>query len=144
MKNFGFIYPAELRVTKGTVLVRFPDLPEALTEGESEADALLQAADCLEEAIAGRIRRGDEIPKPSRPHKRHRMIAVPPPTAGKAALHIALLEAKMSPDELANRLGCREKEIRHLLDPRRASELPRLQQALAQLGKRLVVEMRAA
>ena len=32
MKNFWFIYPAEIKVTKGTVLVRFPDLPEALTE----------------------------------------------------------------------------------------------------------------
>jgi predicted RNase H-like HicB family nuclease len=41
--------------------VRFPDLPEALTSGEDLADTQLQAADCLAEAIAGRIARNDPI-----------------------------------------------------------------------------------
>ena len=45
--------------------VRFPDVPEALTGGDDLDDTLAQAADCLAEAIAGRIRRGDDIPKPS-------------------------------------------------------------------------------
>ncbi|MFI5394806.1 MAG: hypothetical protein ACHQ9S_04665 [Candidatus Binatia bacterium] len=44
----------------------------------------------------------------------------------------------------AARLGCHEKEVGRLLDPRHPSKLPRLRQALAQLGKRLVVEMQAA
>lgn len=144
MKNFGFVYPAAFIVQRKTILVRFPDLPEALTEGKSEADAMAQAADCLEEAIAGRISRGEGIPLPSRARKGQRMIPVPAPTAGKAALYIALREANLSRTELARRLGCDEKEVRRLLDPRHPSKLPRLQQALVLLGKRLVVEMRAA
>ena len=32
-------------------MVAFPDLPEALTEGDDEEDALKQAIDCLDEAI---------------------------------------------------------------------------------------------
>ena len=55
MKDFGFVYPAKLQRHARSVLVRFPDFPEALTEGADEHDALVQAADCLEEAIAGRI-----------------------------------------------------------------------------------------
>jgi antitoxin HicB len=100
--------------------------------------------DCLEEALAGRIRRGDAIPAPSRPHGGCRMVPVPAPMAAKAALHLALREAGLTRSDLAARLGCDEKEVRRLLDPRHPSKLPRLEQALAQLGKRLIVEMRAA
>jgi antitoxin HicB len=64
MKQIGIVYPAKLRRQGRSVLVRFPDLPEALTEGRDEHDALVQAADCLEEAIAGRILRGEVIPVP--------------------------------------------------------------------------------
>jgi antitoxin HicB len=64
--------------------------------------------------------------------------------AAKAALYVAIREAKITKSALAARLGCHEKEVRRLLDPRHPSKLPRLQQALAQLGKRLVVEMQAA
>jgi predicted RNase H-like HicB family nuclease len=39
--------------------VRFPDLPEALTGGSDLDDTHEQAADCLAEALAGRIARGD-------------------------------------------------------------------------------------
>lgn len=46
--------------------VRFHDLPEALTGGWDLPDALAEASDCLAEAIAGRISRGDEIPLPTR------------------------------------------------------------------------------
>ncbi len=90
MKQFGFAYPATLRRQRRSVLVRFPDLPEALTEGRDER------------------------------------------------------EAGITRSQLAARLGCDEKEVRRLLDPRHPSKLPRIEQALAQLGKRLVVEMRAA
>jgi antitoxin HicB len=37
--------------------VSFPNLPEAQTSGNSVADALIEAADCLAEALAGRIAR---------------------------------------------------------------------------------------
>ena len=65
---FNASYPASfLREGNGKGLhVRYPDLPEALTGGDDLDDTLAQAADCLAEAIAGRIARGDEIPRPSR------------------------------------------------------------------------------
>jgi antitoxin HicB len=49
--------------TEGGFVVTFQDVPEAITQGEDFADALAQASDALEEAIAGRIRRGDPIPE---------------------------------------------------------------------------------
>ena len=51
--------------------------------------------------------------------------------------------ARVSRAELARRLGCDEKAVRRMLDPKQHStRLPKLQQALEALGKRLVVEVR--
>ncbi|MFL6234312.1 MAG: type II toxin-antitoxin system HicB family antitoxin, partial [Thermoanaerobaculia bacterium] len=49
----------------GGFVVTFADLPEAITQGETVTEALAEAADALEEAVAGRLRRGDPIPEPS-------------------------------------------------------------------------------
>jgi len=64
--------------------------------------------------------------------------------AAKAALYLAMREAKISNVELARRLGCDEKEVRRMLNPRHATKLPRIQAALEILGKRLVLGMEEA
>jgi antitoxin HicB len=71
-------------------VVAFPDVPEAITQGNDVTDALQQAADCLEEAIAGRLRRHDSIPVPSPVGPDHYAIPLPAQTAAKAALYCAL------------------------------------------------------
>ena len=138
-----FSYPVVLTAddTDGGFVVSFPDLPEAITQGDDAGDALAQAADALEEAVAGRLRRGDDVPAPSRPRRGQHVVPVPAQTAAKAALYLALREAGLSKKQLAARLGCDEKEVRRLLDPRHPSKLPRLQAALAALGKRLALRL---
>ena len=136
-----FAYPALLSQEPDGFVVTFRDVPEAITQGEDLADALSEAADALEEAIAGRIRRGEEIPEPSRQRRSEHVVPVPAQTAAKAALYLALEEARISKSELAARLGCDEKEVRRLLDPRHPSKLPRIQRALAALGKRLALRL---
>jgi len=137
-----FAYPVTLTPdgTDGGFVVTFEDIPEAITQGETVADALLEAADALEEAIAGRIRRGDPIPEASPAANRPR-VPVPAQTAAKAALFLALKETGISKSELAMRLECDEKEVRRLLDPRHPSKLPRIQKALAVLGKGLAIRL---
>ena len=62
-----FAYPARLRRTGvDEIVVSFRDLPECLTSGADEAETLAEAADALEEAIAGRIDDRESIPYPSR------------------------------------------------------------------------------
>ncbi len=137
-----FTYPVTLTPDEadGGFVVTFEDLPEAITQGETMAEALSEAADALEEAVAGRIRRGDPIPTPS-PGAGRTAVPVPAQTAAKAALYLALRETGISKAELATRLGCDEKEVRRLLDPRHPSKLPRIQKALAALGKGLSVRL---
>jgi len=140
-----FSWPAAFIPQKdGFVLVQFPDIPEALTEGDDEADALIQASDCVSEAIAGRIRRGDEIPSPSRPRRGQRLVAPDPLIAAKAALYLAMKSAKVGNAALARRMGCDEKEVRRLLDPRHRSKIGRIEDALRELGWSLHVRMEAA
>jgi antitoxin HicB len=136
----SFAYPATLTPDReaGGFTVTFPDLPEAITQGEGRLDALGQAADCLDEAIAGRIRRGDEIPTASKTKASQAVVFVPPLMAAKAALYLAMREAKISNVKLAKQLGCDEKDVRRLLDPRHSSRITALQAALAALGKRIV------
>ena len=77
-------YPAKLETdASGEILVSFRDVPECLTSGADQAEALVEAQDALEEAIAGRIDDDDPIPTPSRRRKGEHLIAVPPDIAAK-------------------------------------------------------------
>ncbi|MEW6669393.1 MAG: type II toxin-antitoxin system HicB family antitoxin [Thermodesulfobacteriota bacterium] len=142
----SFVYPATLTADEeeGGFVVTFTDLPEAITQGDDLEEALEEARDCLDEAIANRIMLGMPIPRPSRISKGRHPVTVPAQTASKAALYLALRKANISKMELARRLNCDEKEMRRLLDPRHPSKLPRIEAALAAVGQKLIVAIQAA
>jgi antitoxin HicB len=141
----SFTYPANVRRDRaGFYLVTFPDLPRCATDGRTLSDALREAGDALEEAVAHRIVQGLEIPPPSRPKKRQRAVALSAQMSAKAALYLALREAGITKSALARRLGVVEAEVRRMLDPRHNTRLRRLEEGLAALGKRLVVHAEAA
>ena len=119
--------------------VRFPDLPEALTGGDDLADTLAQASDCLAEALAGRIVRGDEIPLPSKAKRGQHLISVPLYLAPKLALYLAMRERGIPNTELARRLDVSETVIRRMLNPKRDTRPEKIQAALVAMGKRIVV-----
>ena len=108
MRNF--IYPALLTLEEqdGRFVVTFPDVPEAITQGGDVSDALQQAADCLEEAIAGRIRRQACLPGASPERPNSYPVPLPAQTAAKAALYLAIRQTGMTPGEIAPRLHCDE------------------------------------
>ena len=140
-----FTYPARLRPdSSGELIVSFRDLPECLTSGAGEAQALAEAADALEEAIAGRIDDAEPIPVPSARRSGEHHVAVPAGTAAKAALALALRESGLSRVALAQRLGVNEKAVRRMLDPRHRTAVRRIEAALRVLGRELVIETRAA
>ena len=113
--------------------VRFPDLPEALTGGDDLEDTLIQAIDCLAEAIAGRISRADAIPPPSKARRGQHLIGVPLYLAPKLALYLAMRERRMPNTELAKLLGVSETVVRRMLNPKHDTKPERMQSALAAL-----------
>ena len=140
-----FVYPADVEHDEaGYFLVTFPDFLEAGTDGETLEEALAEAADCLAEAVAGRIVRAENIPKASRKQKSQYAIAIPAQVAAKAALYLAMKETGIDKSDLARRLGCGVKEVRRLLDPKQPSEIQRIEEALAAIGQELVVGVQAS
>lgn len=124
-------------------LVRFPDLPEALTDGRDRSEAWSEAVDCLGEALAGRMVRGDHIPEPSDAGSVKRRVPVRLDLAPKVALYVEMKKQGMSKSALARRLGCRETVVRRLLDPKHHSKADRLEAALKALGVEVVVSVAA-
>lgn len=129
-------YPVTLtRDAKDNYAVTFPDFSEAVSFGESEADALDQAVDCLDEVLASRIRLREAIPRPSKIRK----LAVEPSLAivAKLALYEAFEKADMAKSKLARELDLNESEVRRMFDPLHPTKIPRIQKALRVLGKRM-------
>jgi len=140
-----FVYPIDIayHAGDGEFLVTFPDLPEAITSGEDRPGALIQAVDCLEEAIAARIKAREDLPPPSA--ARGRPCVAPGSLIGaKAALYLAMKEADVRPAELARRMGSDRGAVNRLLDPAHASKSAQFDAAFAALGKRLVVSVESA
>ena len=139
-----YSYPIDLHeASEGGYSVTFPDLDEAFTDGDSFAEAISEATDCLEEALAGRIVRRDAIPAPS--PAMGRPTAVPGAIlAAKIALYEALQQERLSISAFAGSMGVPETEVHELLDPAHATNISRLEEALARFGKRLVVSVEEA
>lgn len=139
-----FVYPARFTADKedGGFVVTFRDIPEAITQGDSAAECMEEAAGALQAAIEGRIMSNLDIPKASKAKRGERLIAVPVQTALKAALYLEMQRTGVSRVELARRLRIDEKEARRMLDPHHATKADRLERALAVLGKH--AELRVA
>jgi antitoxin HicB len=140
------IYPVQLTPDNvdGGFTVTCRDFPEVITQGDTLNDCLVEAADCLEEAIASRIKRVADIPEPSAPLNGEQLVAVPLSMSLKAALYQAMKEDGISKSELARRMECDEKDVRRMLDPRHPTKAPAMEKALALLGRRVVVGIRKA
>ena len=141
LKN-RFSFPATLTpdLDNGGYVVTFPDLLEAITQGDS-IEIALEAADCIEEAIAARIGDHLDIPKPSDLLEGEYLVTVPMQTALKAAVAIAMSESKMNQVQLANALKVHEKEVRRILDPHHGTKLATLERTLNVLGKKAVLSV---
>jgi antitoxin HicB len=135
ISNQQYTYPANLsEQDDGTWLVTFRDLPDALTDGDSQENAFEEAVDCLGSAIAARLLMGEDIPAPSVAEDHEFPVPLSAVLSAKAVLHAAMTDIGISKSALARQMNCDEKEVRRLLDPRHASKIGRLEQALLCLG----------
>jgi antitoxin HicB len=137
-------YPVRLvydRKTK-SYAVYFPDIPEALTCGDGEKEALRHALDALESAFDFYFEDKRPIPLPSAPKRGQKLVELPPTVAGKVLLHNEMILQKVRPIDLAKRMGIPKQEITRVLDLRHNTKIDTTAQALAALGKRL--ELRVA
>jgi len=132
-------YP--VRLTKDdndTILVSFPDFPEAHTFGDTTDEALERAADALATAIDAYIKDRRPIPPPSTRATRYR-VAVPALVEAKMTLYDTMRTARVNKSELARRLHWHLPQVDRLLAMTHGSKLEQLESAFEAMGKRLVI-----
>jgi antitoxin HicB len=134
-------YPVNLkRATEGGYVVTFPDIPEAITQGETIEDSLQHAQDALESAMEFYFEDRRRVPAPSKPKRRQHVVELPASLTAKVLLLNEMLRQKVRPAELARRIGTTAQEINRLTDIRHTTKIDRIDVALRALGKRLVLQ----
>ncbi|HEY1259085.1 MAG TPA: type II toxin-antitoxin system HicB family antitoxin [Stellaceae bacterium] len=139
-----YAFPYELQPQpEGGFTVTFPDVPEAITQGETQAEATAMAEDALVTALSFYTDRAEPLPRPSAAHGRP-VAYLPALVAAKLALHDAMLASGISNVELALRLGTDEKMVRRLRNPLHQSRINQVDAALRVLGRRTGIVIEAA
>ena len=136
-----FDYPVTLTPDGDTVLVTFADVPEALTFGADEDEALLQAVDALETALSLYVEARRPLPVASKPKRGQRTVRPSALDGAKLGVYQAMTEQGIKKAELARRLGWHMPQVDRLFDLRHASRLDQIDAAARVLGRRLEVRV---
>ncbi|GGD56475.1 hypothetical protein GCM10010985_07740 [Caballeronia grimmiae] len=135
-------YPVNLELdTNNSYLVTFPDIPEAISAGDDEDEALLNALDALESAIEIYFDEKRQLPMPSKPKKGQPVVILPALVVSKVLLANEMLRQGVRKAELARRLNVHMPQVDRLLNPRHSSKLEAIEAALLTLGKRLSISV---
>lgn len=140
MEGGNYTYPVRLsRDDNDTILVSFPDFPEAHTFGDTKEEALAHAVDALATIIDAYIKDRQPIPAPSRGSGP--TVQLPALIASKVALYESMRAQKVNKAELARRLDLHPPQVDRLIAVHHASRIDQLEAAFEVLGKKLVVSV---
>ena len=140
-------YPAIFEPDReaGGYVVTFPDVPEAITQGASEPEAVKRARDALETALSFYIEKGVPLPKPGKAKRRKvRMVSVTALAAAKLGLYSAWLASGVKKADFARRLGIPKSNVDRLFDLMHHTRMDQIEAALGLFGKTLVVDVKDA
>jgi antitoxin HicB len=134
-----FMYPVTLTPDKtdGGFVVTFDDIPEAITQGDTEAEALAAAQDALESALDFYFEDKRTVPAPSKPKRGQSVIELAASLSAKVLLLNEMLKQDVRPAELARRLNTTPQEINRLTNLRHTTRIDGIADALHAMGKHL-------
>lgn len=130
-------YPVTFTPDTEGFVVTFRDIPEAITQGDDEAEALAMARDVLIASMEVYFDEKRPVPAPSAPRKGDRLIALPASIAVKVLLLNQMLEQNVIPSELARRMATTRQEVNRLIDLKHTTRIDRIEDAMAALGREL-------
>ncbi|EIP6847626.1 type II toxin-antitoxin system HicB family antitoxin [Salmonella enterica subsp. enterica serovar Westminster] len=135
-------YPLNLvPAPEGGYVVSFPDIPEALTQGDTREEALSAAFDALVTAFEFYFEDNEQIPLPSEVNAGDDFVEVPLSVASKVLLLNAFLESRLTRQDLAKRIGKPKQEITRLFDLNHATKIDAVQSAAKALGRELTLNI---
>ena len=132
-------YPVNLDPDSGGFVVSFPDIPEALTQGDSREEALSMALDALVTAFEFYFEDNRKVPLPS--EVTGEFVDVPLSVASKVLMLNAFIDSSLTQIELAKGMGVKKQEVTRLFDLKHATKIDAVQKAMRVLGKRLELQV---
>ena len=136
-------YPVILTADKeaGGFVVTFPDIPEAITQGETVDEALAMAAEALETAMDFYFDGKRAVPMPSPAKRRQQVVALPLSVSAKVLLLNEMIRQQVRPSELARRLHTTPKEVNRLTNLHHTTKIDGIAGAMKVLGKTLEIRV---
>lgn len=134
-----FDFPVTLTPDDGTVLVTFADVPEAITFGADEGEALRNAVDALETGLSFYVDARKPLPKPGKPKRGQKTVRPSALESAKLGVYKAMTEQGVKKAELARRLGWHMPQVDRLFDLRHASRMDQIEAAAAALGRHIEI-----
>ena len=134
-----WVYGAAIVRQHGDCVVSVRDLPEVVTSGDDDAQALAMAADAIEVAIGYRMEKGEALPVAGPIQAGEHSVGLSALSTAKASLYEAWREAGISKSDLARRIGQGENEVRRVLSLAHRTKLDRLEEVAKALGCRIDV-----
>lgn len=131
-------YPVTLIPDGDSFVITFPDVPEAITYGDTAEEALSRAPDALLTIFDAFIKDRRDIPIPSSVTGGP-CVDVPALETAKLALYREMRAKHVGKAELAKRLKWHLPQVDRVLDVHHGSKLDQIEAAFSALGKRLVV-----
>ena len=136
-----FEYPVTLTPDDGSVLVTFVDVPEAITFGMDEDEALLNAIDALETGLSFYVDARKPLPAASQAAIGQKTVRPSALECAKLGVYQAMTEQGIKKAELARRLGWHMPQVDRLFDLRHASRFDQIEAAANVLGKHVLVQI---
>ena len=130
-------YPAHFEPDGDSFVVTFRDIPEAITQGGNESEALAMAADALLTAMDFYFEDRRAVPAPSPAEPGERLVSLPASVSAKVLLLNEVVASGVRPADLARRMGVTPQEVTRVLDLHHTTKIDTLAAGLAALGKRL-------
>ncbi|HAV1851635.1 type II toxin-antitoxin system HicB family antitoxin [Enterobacter hormaechei] len=131
-------YPVKLiEAEEGGYVVKFPDVPEALTQADNMQDALNEGLDALVTAFEFYFEDGDRIPSPSKLENYEHFVELPLSVEAKILMLNTFIDSKITQVELANRMNVKKQEVTRLFDLNHSTKIDTIQKAIAAMGHRL-------
>jgi antitoxin HicB len=127
--------------TVGGFVVTFPDIPEAITQGETEEEAMSMAQEALATALEFYFEDKRAVPNPSKAKRGQRVIELPASLSAKILLLNEMLAQNVRPAELARRLDTSPQEVNRLTNLRHTTRIDGIESALRALGRHLEIRV---
>lgn len=134
-------YPATFVQEDDGYIVKFRDIPEALTQGDSYEEAVEMAQDALATAMDFYFEDNRPIPMPSQALDGEVMVSLPLSIWSKVLLLNEMLNQHVSQVDLAKRMGIKPQQVTRIVNLEHATKIDTLVEAFKALGKTPVLSL---